>query len=295
MSLDPAKLQEPLRRLRKLLKKFPERPSPEQVHNLRTRSRRIEAMLKALMLTSRRNEKGLLQELAPVRKKAGKVRDMDVLTGFSSGLHDDEKQCLIELLEYLGAERYRQCRKLRSLIQRQKAPIRRRLTRLSRFIDKGLRAARQSDSGSDWPIDAMAVALKVSNQLSRWPALSPANLHPYRLKVKELLYVLQLADEADEDLVNNLGHVKDAIGECHDWQELGTIAGKLLHHGSQCGVLKQIQGKMRDTFDHALLTANNLRKQYLEGTASNLQGGNHKKAVTRLNRPVVLAITSFAA
>jgi CHAD domain-containing protein len=101
MSLDPAKVQEPLRKLRKLLKTFPGRPSPEQMHNLRTRSRRIEAMLQALMLTSRRNEKRLLQELAPVRKKAGKVRDMDVLTGFSSGLHEDEKQCLVELLEYL--------------------------------------------------------------------------------------------------------------------------------------------------------------------------------------------------
>jgi CHAD domain-containing protein len=92
MSLDPAKLQEPLRRLRKLLKNFPKQPSPEQVHNLRTRTRRVEAMLRALMLTSRRNGRRLFQELAPVRKKAGKVRDMDVLTGFSASLHSDEAE-----------------------------------------------------------------------------------------------------------------------------------------------------------------------------------------------------------
>jgi hypothetical protein len=141
----------------------------------------------------------------------------------------------------------------------------------------------------------MAVALKLSNELSRWPALNAGNLHLYRLKVKELLYTLQLADEADKDLVNKLSEVKDAIGECHDWQELDTIAGKVLDHGPQCGVLKQIHTKMRETLDHALLTANNLRKQYLEGTASNLQAGNLKRAVARLNRPVVLTITSFAA
>jgi CHAD domain-containing protein len=122
MSLDPAKLQEPLRKLRKLLKNFPKQTSPEQVHSLRTRSRRIEAMVQALKLTSRRNERRLLQELAPVRKKAGKVRDMDVLTGFSATLHPDEEQCLIELIEYLGAERYRQCRKLRCAVQRRKGP-----------------------------------------------------------------------------------------------------------------------------------------------------------------------------
>jgi CHAD domain-containing protein len=95
------------------MKHFPKRPSPEQVHNLRTRTRRIEA----LTLTSRRNERPLLQELAPVRRKAGKVRDMDVFTGFSASLHSDQRedQSVIELLEYLGAERYRRCRKLRTL------------------------------------------------------------------------------------------------------------------------------------------------------------------------------------
>jgi CHAD domain-containing protein len=95
------------------MKHFPKRHSPEQVHNLRTRTRRIEA----LTLTSRRNERPLLQELAPVRRKAGKVRDMDVFSGFSASLHSDQRedQSVIELLEYLGAERYRRCRKLRTL------------------------------------------------------------------------------------------------------------------------------------------------------------------------------------
>jgi CHAD domain-containing protein len=163
-------------------------------------------MHEALRLTSRRNERRLLQELAPVRRKAGKVRDMDVLTGFSASLRPDqrEEQSLIELLEYLGAERYGQCRKLRSLVRQHKRPIRRRLKRLSRFIDRGLRRARRQNNGSEWPIDAMAVALKLANELARWPALNAANLHSYRLKAKEVLYVLQLADDADQGLIKSL-------------------------------------------------------------------------------------------
>src|ERR1700680_1478992 len=97
MPLDPAKLQEPLRKLRKLMKHFPKRPSPERVHNLRTRTRRIEAMLEALTLTSRRNERPLLQELVPGRRKAGKVRDMDVFTGFSASLHSDQRKINLSL------------------------------------------------------------------------------------------------------------------------------------------------------------------------------------------------------
>jgi CHAD domain-containing protein len=226
-------------------------------------------MVQALKLTSRRNERRLLQELAPVRKKAGKVRDMDVLTGFSATLHPDEEQCLIELLEYLGAERYRQCRKLRTAVQRRRGPIRRRLNLLSKFVDKRLRVARKhSDGGTEWPIDAMAVALKLSNELSRWPTLNSVNLHPYRLKVKELLYVLQLARKADEYFVKTLAQVKDAIGEWHDWQELARIAGKALHHQSQCNLLKQIRTRVQTTFEHAVEIANKMRKQSLKGSAS---------------------------
>lgn len=113
--------------------------------------------------------------------------------------------------------------------------------------------------------------------------------------MKELLYILQLGNEADEDLVNRLGEVKDAIGEWHDWYELAAIVGKVLNHGSQCNALKQIRAKVRETFKHALEIANKMRKQYLEGRSSKLRGGSSTKAVARLNLPVVLATTSLAA
>jgi len=118
MSLHPAKLQKPLRKLRKMLNKIPRKPAPEQVHDLRTLMRRIEAMFRALMIESKRTQKRLLKALKPVRKKTGKVRDMDVLTGFASKLRPDgDEECLVELLEYLGAERYKQARKLHREVQ----------------------------------------------------------------------------------------------------------------------------------------------------------------------------------
>jgi hypothetical protein len=42
--------------------------------------------------------------------------------------------------------------------------------------------------------------------------LNKPNLHPYRLKVKELRNVLQMADNADQqEFITRLGEVKDAI------------------------------------------------------------------------------------
>ena len=76
MALDPEKLQKPLRKLRKSLKQLPGRPSPEVIHDLRTRSRRLEAIVHALMFDRHAPGKRLLGSIAPIRKRAGKVRDI---------------------------------------------------------------------------------------------------------------------------------------------------------------------------------------------------------------------------
>lgn len=46
--MDLDHIEKPLRTLRKLLKTLPEDPAPAEVHKLRTRARRIEAVARAL-------------------------------------------------------------------------------------------------------------------------------------------------------------------------------------------------------------------------------------------------------
>src|SRR5438874_13230525 len=92
--LDPKRVLKPTRKLRKLLKNMPKQPAPEQVHDLRTNTRRFEAILAAISPDSTRKEKSLLRELAAIRKRAGKVRDMDVLTDFAARITaDGEDNC----------------------------------------------------------------------------------------------------------------------------------------------------------------------------------------------------------
>jgi CHAD domain-containing protein len=65
--------------------------------------------------------------------------------------------------------------------------------------------------------EAMAAAAKLSRELAQPATLNKSNLHPYRLKVKELRYILQMADSPDtRDFIDSLGAVKNAIGEWHD-------------------------------------------------------------------------------
>ena len=283
MSLHPAKLQKPLRKLRKMLNKIPRKPAPEQVHDLRTLIRRIEAMFRAPMIESKRNQKRLLKALKPVRKKTGKVRDMDVLTGFASKLRPDgDEECLVELLEYLGAERYKQARKLHREVQWNRKAIASRLKRSSEYIEKVLAHSQQhSEKETEWPIDAMSLALQLSNELASWPRLDAGNFHPFRLKVKELRYALQLAKNPDADLIESLGEVKDAIGEWHDWEELTGIAGKVLDHGPGRNLIRMIRSTAKEKFDHALSITNRMRQKY-----SDQQGRNRRRNLRRPVAPV---------
>src|SRR6266568_303823 len=297
MSLHPAKLQKPVRKLRKMLNKIPRKPAPEQVHDLRTLIRRIEAMFRAPMIESKRNQKRLLKALKPVRKKAGKVRDMDVLTGFASKLRPDgDEECLVELLEYLGAERYKQARKLHREVQWNRKAIGSRLKRSSEYIEKVLAHSQQhSEKETEWPIDAMSLALQLSNELASWPRLDAGNLHPFRLKVKELRYVLQLAKNPDADFIESLGEVKDAIGEWHDWEEFSGIAGKVLDHGPGRNLIRLIRSTAKEKFDHALSITNRMRQKYLDQQGRNRRRNLWRPVAPVPKPPVIAAASSLLA
>ncbi|PYV55086.1 MAG: hypothetical protein DMG91_13010 [Acidobacteria bacterium] len=133
-------IEKSVRKLRKLLKKAPKRPDPEFVHDLRTRSCKFESILTALKPKAARRDAQLLRGMKRVRSRAGKVRDMDVLTGHAATLQQhDEQQCLVQLLEELGRRRAQEAKKLRRVISRRGPLLRRKLKRSARKLEKKLR------------------------------------------------------------------------------------------------------------------------------------------------------------
>src|SRR6478752_8056795 len=78
--------------------------SIDNVHRFRTNSRRIEALVAELARQSG-NQKKLLKLLSKLRKKAGKVRDLDVQIAFLKELRASDRQNhRTQLLEWLGDE-----------------------------------------------------------------------------------------------------------------------------------------------------------------------------------------------
>src|ERR1700751_5897791 len=58
--------------------KLAKNPVPENVHKFRIYSRRVETVIDDLVAQPRRNQRKLLKLLGRLRKKAGRVRDLDV-------------------------------------------------------------------------------------------------------------------------------------------------------------------------------------------------------------------------
>jgi len=267
VSFDIDRINKPIRILRIFLKKAPKRPGIEQIHDLRTSSRRFETEVDAFGLSSRPNEQQLLPLLRRIRKRAGKIRDLDVLTGHLLGLDvQGEQDCVVELLETFGMNRAKHVKKLRQLVLNSRRQLRRRLKRSASKLDKLVKQAqeRRGEAKPRGVREATARALQLMKKLRTPVRLNETNLHPYRLKVKALLYVLQLADRADEqEFINKLQGVKDAIGEWHDWEELAAIASRTLDHGPECKLLPKLKRTSKERYMRALLLTNEMRAKFI--------------------------------
>src|SRR5688572_9949968 len=128
MPFDIARIHKSERRVMKFLRRNSRRPSSEAVHDLRTSARSLETTFSTLGLDGKKSVKRLLRSLGDVRRRAGKVRDMDVLTAHALAIKERREQdCHVQLLEYLGAERRKYARKLRAEIDRTDPRLRRDL------------------------------------------------------------------------------------------------------------------------------------------------------------------------
>jgi CHAD domain-containing protein len=167
MALDFYSVERPFRKLRKSLKGFSEGPMPEDVHALRTKTRRVEAIVQALQLERESVGSDLLKCLAPIRKAAGDVRDMDVLVGLSSSLKPcGEDQCLVQLLEYLGCRRAKDAAKLHKAIVARQQDTRGYLKECAKFIEDAVSSSKTNISdGQQVSINAMAVSLQLEAEL----------------------------------------------------------------------------------------------------------------------------------
>jgi len=246
-------------RLSRQLDKLAVRRAPESVHKFRTYGRRVEAVLDALVPQLTRNDKKLLKLMAQLRKKAGRVRDLDVQLSILRNLKiPQEARRKSQLLQSLAEERgLREKRLAQAFDKDVLRDLRRRLKR----------ASKDEIPAST---DPLGVALKLLSDLSLERApLTEKTLHRYRVVGKRARYLAELAgdDPAAKHAVEVLKRMQDVIGDWHDWLKL-TMKAEDQFGGAQdspvVAVLRNVtQAKFRRAVDALVETraALALRKQ----------------------------------
>jgi CHAD domain-containing protein len=200
----------------------------------------------------------------------------------------------VQLLEYLGAERAKQAKKLRTVAQDNGPSIRRNLKRLSKKVDRLAESPKSDRSRAD--IDNASALADIAGKLRFPKKLTKRNLHPYRLQVKELRYVLQLSEMQNQpELVGTLGEVKDAIGEWHDWEELVVIASDVLDDGPQASLVQQLKKISDEKFEQALSITNKMRSTYIDGKRRRTKSRRARSRDRSIPFPVSVARSAMQA
>jgi len=219
MSADP-KSQHPLfRKLDTRLKRLASEPVPRNIHGFRTATRRLEAVLEELTPDPDRNHAKLLKKLARLRRRAGRVRDLDVQILALRNLKlssDAGKTRILHALSELRVRREKNL--LQALDKATISEIRKRLKRASRSFTVPN------------AIDASALAFRMYQRLARHSGpLTEALLHQYRIEGKRIRYVAEIAagDSRAQELVTELKRMQDVLGDWHDWLTLSEVVQRL--------------------------------------------------------------------
>ncbi len=217
----------------------------ESVHHFRTTNRRLQTLLEQILTARDRNQKKLLKMLDRIRKRAGKVRDLDVqLAALRSLKVPQEPRRKTQLMQELIELRVKHEKRLRkALDKRTIREIHKRLNRASREV--------RSESGGN----ALAVARSILKQVVR-PAgpMTEDVLHQYRIAVKRARYAAEFAPKSAEaaQFIAQLKRLQDAVGNWHDWLTLTSTAAKHLGDVNQSTLVAALHNVTRGKFRQAV-------------------------------------------
>jgi CHAD domain-containing protein len=240
------------RKLARQMSKLAGKLAPENVHKFRTSSRRVEVLVSDLAENRTGNDKKLLKLLGRLRKKAGRVRDLDVQSAALRSLKiPQEPGRKSQLMRTLAEERARREKKLaKSLDKRTVAEVRKRLKRTAGSLEIPKNA------------DPLSLARQKLNDLEVGQGpVTEKTLHQFRIAGKRARYIVELASQ-DADatrLIALLNHMQDVIGDWHDWVQLADKAEKLFGGVQDSALVSALRNITRAKFRQAVDTLTETR------------------------------------
>jgi CHAD domain-containing protein len=252
MPIAPKRSRFVFQKLEQDLVKLCSKPRAENVHRFRTGTRRLQILLGELSPKLDRSQKKLLKMLAKIRKRAGKVRDLDVqLAALRALKMPREPRRKTQLVNHLIELRGRQEKKLRKAVDRDSVrEIRKRLKRASKNLKP--EASR----------DPLAVAREMVERINREGApITEALLHQYRILSKRARYAAEFAEPSAEaaQFIAALKRLQDVLGDWHDWLTLTQTAGEHLGEVRESALVAELHNVTGAKFRHAVAVLSEIR------------------------------------
>jgi CHAD domain-containing protein len=265
MGIDSKRSEAVFEKLEQDLLKLSSKPRAKEVHRFRTDTRRLQTLLGELSPKLDRNQKKLLKLLARLRKRAGKVRDLDVqLTALRALKVSREPRRKTQLVNHLIELRSAQEKKLKKAADEETVQeMRKRLKRAGKSFSP--EASR----------DPLATARGMLERIERTDApLSEAVLHQYRILSKRARYAAEFAGKSAEatQFIASLKRLQDAVGDWHDWLTLTQSASEHLgdvHESSLAAELRNVTGAK---FRHAVSALTHFLSHFESESASHADG-----------------------
>jgi CHAD domain-containing protein len=231
-------------KFRRDLQKLASHPAPQRVHKFRTSSRRVEAQVTELLPRQGRNHKKLLKLLGKLRRKAGRVRDLDVqITSLRNLKIPEAAAQKRQLTRVLMEERAAQEKKLAAAFDKN----------CLRELRKRLKRA-----AADLKIQADVSLQRARELLAQLPAdgsaLTESGLHQHRIVGKRARYLAEVAlpDPEAALLVKRLKRMQDGIGDWHDWWKLTQRAERLFSRAQPSPLVAALRNVTRAKFRQAV-------------------------------------------
>src|SRR5579864_49639 len=215
---------------------------PKSVHRMRTTIRRIESLVSYANPDISKKEERSLEKMAELRKRAGKVRDLDVqkdlLGTLGNGSTAKDRKALTELLE---KKRDQQAKQLESALKKLHD------AKFFGHLDRIAEHASTLQDNKNRPLapleEAKAQLAKMATDCGSSQIMKPSRLHEARVTLKRIRYLAELAKESAEqkDFTRELKSTQDAIGDWHDWRELTKKAEKQFSDRASCALLNEVR------------------------------------------------------
>lgn len=277
MPVDQTQYRIVFQKLDRQLTRVARKLDPSSVHKVRTYSRRVEALLGDLVPEPNRNDRKLLKLLARLRKKAGRVRDLDVqMSNLRSLKITSEAGQKSQLQRALVQERGKQAKKLaQSVDKEQTRELRKRLKRAAGDLEIP-ESTRQ-----------LSVTMREFAQLGRSQGpLTEKTLHQYRIAGKRARYLAEFAgkDPNAQRVIEQLKRMQDVIGDWHDWLKLSERAEELFGGVRDSALVAALRNLTRAKFRQGVDAVVEMRSNITEKKPAKLETVQNRKPPAQADR-----------